>query len=284
MKTIHFLPVLLIGLHMFACGGKNNQPAPQPYIPPSPVDKNWSFESTPVWADEFDYTGLPDPARWTYDLGGSGWGNNELQYYTDKLSNAQVGNGLLSITARKEALEGKAYTSARLVSKGRGDFLYGRFEIKAKLPLGKGTWPAIWMLPTDWAYGGWPKSGEIDIMEHVGYDTNRIHQSVHTESYHHSINTQKTATKVIPTSTSEFHTYRVDWTPYAIRGYIDGLLVFTFTNENKGYAAWPFDKKFHFLLNVAVGGNWGGIQGIDDSAFPATMEIDYVRAYKMIDK
>ncbi|WP_341835929.1 glycoside hydrolase family 16 protein [Chitinophaga pollutisoli] len=284
MKTIHFLPVLLIGLHMLACGGKNNDPAPPPYIPPTFEDKHWQFETTPVWADEFDYDGLPDPARWTYDLGGHGWGNNELQYYTDKLSNAQVGNGLLSITARKEALEGRAYTSARLVSKGRGDFLYGRFEIKAKLPGGKGTWPAIWMLPTDWAYGGWPKSGEIDIMEHVGYDPNRVHMSVHTEAYNHSINTQKTAHKIVDKAIGEFHVYRVDWTPYAIRGYIDGNLLFTFINENKGAAAWPFDKKFHFLLNVAVGGNWGGQQGIDDSVFPATMEVDYVRAYKMIDK
>ncbi len=284
MKTIHFLPVVLIGLHMFACGGKNNQPAPVPYIPPSPVDKNWAFESTPVWADEFDYNGLPDPAKWGYDLGGGGWGNNELQYYTDKLENAQVANGLLSVIAKKEDMGGRNYTSARLVSKGKGDFLYGRFEIKAKLPPGKGTWPAIWMLPTDWAYGGWPKSGEIDIMEHVGYDPNKVHMSVHTESYNHSINTQKTATRTVEKAIGEFHVYRVDWTPYAIRGYIDGTLLFTFLNENKGYAGWPFDKKFHFLLNVAVGGNWGGQQGVDDSVFPATMEIDYVRAYKMIDK
>ncbi|WP_341839969.1 glycoside hydrolase family 16 protein [Chitinophaga caseinilytica] len=160
MKTIHFLPALLIGLQMLACGGKNNDPAPPPYIPPTPVDKNWQFEATPVWADEFDYNGLPDPAKWTYDLGGGGWGNNELQYYTDKAANAQVANGMLSVIARKEKMDNRDYTSARLVSKGRGDFLYGRFEIKAKLPAGKGTWPAIWMLPTDWAYGDWPKSGK----------------------------------------------------------------------------------------------------------------------------
>ncbi|MGE7776199.1 glycoside hydrolase family 16 protein [Chitinophaga sp. NPDC101104] len=284
MKTIHFLPVVLIGLQIFACGGKNNDPAPPPYIPPTPVDKNWQFEATPVWADEFDYNGLPDPAKWTYDLGGGGWGNNELQYYTDKPANAQVANGMLSVIARKEKMDNRDYTSARLVSKGRGDFLYGRFEIKAKLPAGKGTWPAIWMLPTDWAYGDWPKSGEIDIMEHVGYDPNRVHMSVHTEAYNHSIGTQKTAATTVDKAIGEFHVYRVDWTPYAIRGYIDGSLLFTFTNESKGYKTWPFDKKFHFLLNIAVGGNWGGQQGIDDSVFPATLEIDYVRAYKMIDK
>ncbi|WP_126243927.1 glycoside hydrolase family 16 protein [Chitinophaga rhizosphaerae] len=284
MKTIHFLPVMLIGLQMLACGGKNNDPAPPPFSPPAPVDKDWQFEATSVWADEFDYNGLPDPAKWTYDLGGGGWGNNELQYYTDKPANAQVANGMLSVIARKEKMDNRDYTSARLVSKGRGDFLYGRFEIRAKLPAGKGTWPAIWMLPTDWAYGDWPKSGEIDIMEHVGYDPNRVHMSVHTEAYNHAIGTQKTATTTVDKAIGEFHVYRVDWTPYAIRGYIDGSLLFTFTNESKGYKTWPFDKKFHFLLNIAVGGNWGGQQGIDDAVFPATMEIDYVRAYKMIDK
>ncbi len=284
MKTIHYIPVLLLGINILACGGKKNDPAPPPYIPPTPVDKEWTFETTPVWADEFDYTGLPDKTKWGYDIGGGGWGNNELEYYTDREENASVANGLLTITAKKETYQNRNYTSARLVSKGKGDFLYGRFEIKAKLPEGKGTWPAIWMLPTDWAYGGWPKSGEIDIMEHVGYDPDVVHISVHTEAYNHSIGTQKTATRKVEKAMEEFHLYRVDWTPYAIRGYIDDKLLFTFVNEKKGSAEWPFDKRFHFLLNIAVGGNWGGAQGVDDSVFPAKMEIDYVRAYKMIEK
>src|SRR6218665_1166040 len=250
---------------------------------PTPEDKNWKFETTPVWSEEFDYTGAPDPNTWTYDLGGSGWGNNELEVYTNELSNAEVKDGVLTITARKETRENRNYTSARLISKGKGDFLYGRAEIKAKLPSGKGTWPAIWMLPTaPWAYGEWPKSGEIDIMEHVGYDPNVVHFSVHTEAYNHKIGTQKTTTRTISTAMSDFHLYRVDWTPYAVRGFFDDAQVFSFTNDGKGYKSWPFDKTFHLLLNVAVGGDWGGAQGVDDTVFPAAMVIDYVRLYKMI--
>ncbi|RIJ42797.1 glycoside hydrolase family 16 protein [Pontibacter oryzae] len=269
----------------FTCGSCSSSDSPKPVItlPKAPTDQNWTFESTPVWADEFDYNGAPDQNKWGYDIGGSGWGNNELQYYTNLTSNASVADGKLTIIARKETKENREYTSARLVSKGKGDFLYGRFEIRAKLPTGKGTWPAIWMLPTDWAYGNWPKSGEIDIMEHVGYDQNKIHVTVHTEAYNHSKGTQKGNSKVIPTASSEFHTYRVDWTPYAVRGYIDGAPVFEFTNEGKGYTSWPFDKRFHILLNLAVGGDWGGAQGVDASVFPQAMEVDYVRVYKMKD-
>jgi beta-glucanase (GH16 family) len=255
-----------------------------PVVINSPIDKGWVFEANPVWADEFDNTGAPDSSKWGYDTGGSGWGNNELEYYTNTTNNAKVENGRLIITARKEAMGGRDYTSARMVSRYKGDFLYGRFEIKAKLPAGKGTWPAIWMLPTDWEYGGWPKSGEIDIMEHVGYDPNVIHISTHTEAYNFKINTQKTKTQRVENATTEFHIYRIDWTPYAIRGYIDNLFIFQHINEGKGYATWPFDKRFHFLLNVAVGGDWGGAQGVDPGAFPTSMEVDYIRAYKMIEK
>jgi len=266
-----------------SCSKKSGDSGGGVYTPQPPTDKNWQFETTPVWADEFDNTGLPNTAKWGYDLGGSGWGNNELQNYTNLLDNAKVENGNLVITAKKESSGGMNYSSARLVSRNKGDFLYGRVEVRAQLPSGRGTWPAIWMLPTDWAYGNWPKSGEIDIMEHVGYDPNRVHFSVHTESYNHSIGTQKTSTQTIPTAMTEFHKYRVDWTPYAVRGYFDDQLVFTFVNEGKGYASWPFDKRFHLLLNLAIGGNWGGAQGVDDAIFPKAMLIDYVRVYKMIE-
>lgn len=242
------------------------------------------FESKPFWADEFDKKGLPDAKKWGYDVGGSGWGNHELEYYTkENLKNARVENGKLIIEAIKEPFEGKNYTSARLTSKGKADFLYGRFEVKAKLPKGLGTWPAIWMLATEHSYGQnyWPDNGEIDIMEHVGYDPNVIHASVHTKSYYHSIGTQKTAVKTIPTSMTEFHVYRIDWTPEKIESYIDGELYFTFKNEKTGWKEWPFDKKQHILLNLAVGGDWGGQKGVDDSIFPQKMEIDYVRVYKM---
>lgn len=261
---------------------------PKPIIIPPvitiPVDRQWAFESTPFWADEFDYTGLPATAKWDYDLGGSGWGNNEKQNYTNSINNVSVADGKLTITARKESSGGMNYSSTRLVTRNKFDVLYGRIEVKAMLPTGKGTWPAIWMLPTDYAYGGWPKSGEIDIMEHVGYDQNNIHFSTHTEAYYFKINTQKTSNKVIPTASTAYHTYRVDWTPYAIRGYFDELKVFEFVNEGKSYKEWPFDKRFHLLLNLAVGGDWGGAQGIDDNIFPQKFIVDYVRYYKMIEK
>jgi Beta-glucanase/Beta-glucan synthetase len=265
MSTVNFFCLLF-----FAC-------APEP-------EEEYTFNTTPSWADEFDYEGLPDSTKWGYDVGSrfNGWGNNELQYYTEKrLENARVGNGVLTITARKEKYEGFDYTSARLVSRGKGDFQYGRFEVRAKLPPGRGTWPAVWMLPTVPAYGGWPASGEIDIMEHVGYDPDVVHISVHTEAYHHSIGTQKTAAKKIEGATSGFHTYRIDWTPAYVRGYVDGTQLFEFANEGTDYRAWPFDQQFHWLLNVAVGGNWGGQKGVDDKAFPASMEIDYVRVYPL---
>ena len=278
--------IVLVALQALPCLAqqKNSSDAPAAALPQIAADKDWTFEATPAWRDEFDYTGAPDPAKWGYDIGGHGWGNNELQYYADSTDNAFVADGVLTIAARKEKKEGRNYTSARVISKGKGDFLYGRFEIKAKLPSGKGTWPALWMLPTDNAYGGWPKSGEIDIMEHVGYDPNRVHITMHTEAYYFKINTQKTATKAINGAMDQFHLYRVDWTPDAIRGYIDDALVLEFPNEGKGYKVWPFDQRFHLLMNIAVGGDWGGKEGVDDTVFPASMQVDYVRAYKLIDR
>ncbi len=266
----------LLGLLAAGCAG-----GPAPGTAPTATERAWHFESVPAWQDEFDYQGRPDPAKWGYDLGASGWGNHELQDYTDRIDNAFVGDGVLTIEARKEGRDGAHYTSARLVSKGKGDFLYGRIEARAKLPAGRGTWPAIWMLPTDWRYGDWPRSGEIDIMEHVGFDPGRIHVSVHTQAYNHIAGTQKTAIRAVDGATTGFHVYRVDWTPDAIRGYVDGALVLEFPNEGSGPDAWPFDQRFHLLLNVAVGGDWGGKQGVDDAAFPARMQVDYVRVYRL---
>lgn len=238
---------------------------------------------TLVWFDEFNYDGYPDPKKWNYDVGGHGWGNNELQYYTEfELNNARVENGKLIIEARKENYQNNLYTSARLVTKNKGDWTYGRFEIRAKLPSGRGTWPAIWMLPTDWnlGNGSWPDNGEIDIMEHVGYDPGVIHASIHCNKYVWTNNTQKTATIKIPDCTSEFHNYILEWSDSEIKIYVDDKHYFTFQNEGKGWEYWPFFKNFHLLLNIAVGGNWGGAQGIDDSIFPQKMEVEYVRVYK----
>lgn len=233
-----------------------------------------------VWSDEFEYDGKPDPTKWGYDVGGNGWGNGEAQYYTNRLDNSFVENGVLTIVAKKETYGGKSYTSARLITKNKGDWKYGRVEVMAKIPPGRGSWSAIWMLPTDWEYGGWPESGEIDIMEHVGYDPNKIHGTVHTEAFNHSINTQKGASRVISTSQSAFHLYAIEWFEDRIDFFIDDVKFFTFNNENKSSAEWPFDKRFHLLLNIAVGGSWGGAQGIDDTIFPTSMEVDYVRVYQ----
>lgn len=272
------------GLVLIACGSKKSDPAPNigPVKTEPPTDKGWEFETKASFADEFDTDGKPSDSKWMYDTGGSGWGNNELQYYTNTENNASIKNGVLTITAKKEAMQGMNYTSSRMVSKFEHSITYGRVEVRAKLPAGRGTWPAIWMLPDDYKYGAWPKSGEIDIMEHVGYDPNNVHFSVHNSV--NNAGNSKTSGRMIETALTAYHKYRVDWTPYAIRGYYDDTLVFTFVNEGKGESTWPFDQKFHLLLNVAVGGNWGGLQGVDDSVFPASMQVDYVRFYKMINK
>lgn len=238
-----------------------------------------------VWSDEFDYTGLPDESKWGYDVGNGcphicGWGNNELEYYTEKqLKNARVENGHLIIEAHIERIIYNNYTSARLVSKGKGDWTYGRMEIRSKNPKGKGTWPAIWMLPTENKYGGWPRSGEIDIMEHVGYEVDSVFGTVHTMAYNHGIKTQKGGQLAV-NSEDEFHVYSIEWTAEKIDFYIDDKQYFTFENENASSKEWPFDQPFHLILNLAVGGNWGGAKGVDDSIWPQRMEVDYVRVYQ----
>lgn len=238
-----------------------------------------------AWADEFGYEGLPDSSRWSYDLGDGcpqfcGWGNNELQYYTEKRpANARVEGGKLIIEAHQEAYQGRQYTSTRLVSKKKGDWKYGYIEIRAKLPAGRGTWPAIWMLPTERVYGGWPHSGEIDIMEHVGYEPDSVYGTVHTEAYNGMKGTQKSGSIWLPDAEQAFHTYAIDWQEGHIRFLADGQEYFRFNKED-GYEAWPFDQHFHLILNVAVGGNWGGKHGVDGSIWPQRMEIDYVRVYQ----
>ena len=179
-------------------------------------------------------------------------------------------------------MEGKEYTSARLITKDKGDWLYGRFEIRAKLPTGRGTWPAIWMLPTDWEYGGWPNSGEIDIMENVGYDPDTILATAHTQKYNHMIGTQTSGKLYVPLSYKDFHVYSLEWDENEWRGYIDNVHYYTHKNEKAGFGGWPFDKRFHLLLNLAIGGGWGGKQGIDDTLFPHKFEIDYVRVYTKV--
>lgn len=242
---------------------------------------------TLVWADEFDYKGLPDSTRWGYDVGDGcpklcGWGNNEWQYYTaNRSENARVENGHLVIEAHKENIQTREYSSARLISKYKGDWTYGRIEISARLPKGKGVWPGIWMLPTDCKYGGWPESGEIDIMEHVGYEPDSIFGTVHTKSFNHIIGTQKSGSIASSTLIADFHQYGIEWDSQKIAFLFDGKPYHTFKNTQKSHEDWPFDQRFHLLFNLAVGGNWGGKMGVDTSIWPQRMEIDWVRVYGM---
>jgi beta-glucanase (GH16 family) len=245
--------------------------------------RTWEFAATPQWQDEFDGEGTPDPARWTHDVGGHGWYNNELQYYTDRPANAFTSDGILTIVAHRQRAGKRNFSSARITTRGKADFLYGRIEIRARLPVARGSWPALWMLPSDNTYGDWPRSGEIDIMEHVGFDRGVVHQTVHTQAYHHRIGTQRAAQKRIDDLDTKFHRYRVDWTPDYIHGYIDDEKVFEFANEGRGDVdTWPFDRKFHLIMNLAVGGDWGGAQGVDEAAFPIWMELDYVRYWPLL--
>lgn len=242
-----------------------------------------------VWQDEFDGASL-DINKWSHEVGGHGFGNNELQYYTDDSSNSFVDNGILHIRAKYEPAgigspnNLRNFSSARLRTVGKGDWQYGRIDVKAKIALGQGIWPAIWMLPSDWIYGGWPKSGEIDIMEHVGHDEGRIHGSVHTESYNHIIGTQRTNSKLIENVKTLFHIYSIEWSEQKIDFFIDDTLHFTFKNDFKNdFRTWPFNERFHLLLNVAVGGNWPGPPN-NTTVFPQDMEVDYVRVYEKQEK
>jgi beta-glucanase (GH16 family) len=239
-----------------------------------------------VWSDEFDSGKMPDPAKWSYDLGDGcpdlcGWGNNELQYYTaDRKENARIEDGKLIIEAHQEKMGSRDYTSARLKSKMKGDWTYGRMVIRARLPKGTGVWPAIWMLPTDWAYGDWPSSGEIDIMENVGYMPDSLFGSIHTRKFNHVIGTQVTKGIYSSTLSSQFHEYGIDWDKQKIDFLFDGQVYQTFRNNHEGFESWPFDKAFHLLLNLAVGGNWGGKHGVDISIWPQQLVVDYVRVYQ----
>lgn len=229
-----------------------------------------------LWSDEFDADGGPDPEKWAYSTGGNGWGNAELQKYTDTRDNSFVKKGILTIVAKNE---GGLWTSARLKTEYKASWTYGYFEVRAKLPSGVGTWPAIWMLPTYNKYGGWPRSGEIDIMEHVGFDPDVIVTTVHTLAYNHTKGTQKGRSQKISGVRKDFHVYGMEWNPDYIQWFVDGEPFFRFENEKNTVAEWPFDIPYYLILNLAIGGNWGGQQGIDPKMKEARFMIDYVRVY-----
>ncbi|MBK0383816.1 glycoside hydrolase family 16 protein [Pedobacter sp. SD-b] len=258
--------IIMLGLVSVSCTQKKSIPAP---IKPAPVDNDFN---TLVWSDEFNINGMPDPLKWGYDLGAGGWGNAELEYYTNRVDNAVVKDGVLKINAIRENYNGSAFTSARLISKDKFAFTYGRVEVKAKLPAGVGTWPAIWMLGSNVNTTPWPGCGEIDIMEHLGRDLDNIYGTLHYPG--HSGENADGGTKKISNATSEFHIYSLEWTSSSVRILVDGQLVHSVANS----AAVPFNHDFFFIMNLAMGGNFGG--PVDASVNNATMEVDYIRVYK----
>ena len=254
----------------------------------------WSL----VWQDEFDYEGAPDPAKWNIEEWPAKRVNDENQAYTSRPKNLRVENGNLVIEAHREDFDNANYTSARIQSQGKGDFLYGRIEARARLPRGQGTWPAIWMLPSDpFTYAttcsddpdwqgsadcdAWPNSGEIDILEHVGYEMGHVHATVHTKAYYWRVWEQRKGRILFDGVDEKYHDYVLEWTPERIDMFVDDSLYFTYVNEGTGWEAWPFDKPFHVIINMAVGGWWGRAGGpIDDSIFPQRLYVDYIRVYE----
>jgi beta-glucanase (GH16 family) len=261
-----------------------------------PRSEDWEL----AWSDEFDGEKL-DASKWSARTWPPRKVNDEDQAYTDRAKNVRVEDGHLVIEAHREDYEGASYTSGRVHSQGKADFLYGRFEVRAKLPSGQGTWPAIWMLPEDpfayattcsddegWQGSGecdaWPNSGEIDIMEHVGYQMNHVHGTVHTQAYYWVKWEQRKGRILLNSVDETFHVYAIEWSPEKIDMFVDDSLYFTYVNENRGWEEWPFDKPFFLIMNIAVGGVWGRAGGpIDDSIFPQQILVDYARVYRLRD-
>jgi len=233
-----------------------------------------NVSSSLLWSDEFNIAGSPDPSKWNYDIGtgSGGWGNNELQYYTSRQGNVYVSNGTMKIVAKKESFGGSNYTSARLLTRDKFSFKYGKVEARAKLPAGVGTWPAIWMLGANIGTVGWPACGEIDIMEHKGSQLNKIYGTIHYPGF--SGGNAVGGTTSISNATTDFHVYSVEWSETAIRFFVDGVSYFTVANNS----SIPFNHNFFLLLNVAMGGNFGG--AVDPLFSQAQMEIDYIRVYQ----
>ena len=240
-----------------------------------------------VWHDEFNGSAL-DPRKWQFDTSRNkvGWFNGEKQYYSAGRHNMRVRGGVLTIEARHEKLDPKAfpdwggqeYTSGKIFSKGAG-WKYGFFEVRAKLPCAPGTWPAIWMLPVHMTT--WPDDGEIDIMEQVGAEPNLIYASLHTKLFNHTIKTQRSAQRLVPTSCDAFHVYQLDWRPDSITIGVDGHGILRVRNNVPGgKGAWPFFTPFKMILNLAIGGDWAAAKGIDDAEMPQQMKVDYVRVWQ----
>lgn len=231
-----------------------------------------------TWSDEFDHDGLPDPSHWDYEDGKIR--NGEAQFYTREARNARIENGHLILEAHRQDHDGSAYTAASLHTKGKASFSFSRVEVRAKLPHGRGVWPAIWMLGNDWPAAHWPACGEIDILEFVGFEPGVVHSNVHSDGYNHMRGNGRGTRIPLADASETFHTYAVEWDRERMVFSIDGGPTFAVDNDHTGAASWPFDGPFFLLLNFAVGGSWGGQKGIDESVFPQRFEIDWVRVYE----
>ena len=263
------------------CGACASNGGPQPSPPPSPTPGAWML----AWSDEFDSGSRPDESRWVYDLGGGGWGNQELQTYTSRADNAALRDGALVITARAERLTGpdgiaRDYTSARLKTKDRFAQTYGKFEARIKVPRGQGLWPAFWMLGADIDAVGWPQCGEIDVMEHIGREPSTVHGTLHGPGYSGAGGQGAAANPDGGPVADAFHVFAVEWEPGEIRWYVDGRQYFSRKpSDLPAGARWVFDHDFFLLLNVAVGGSWPGSPDAT-TTFPQEMAVDYVRVYR----
>ena len=249
-------------------------------LPPDPGDIEVPEGYHLVWHDEFDEGSTLDPAHWTHEVKGSGWVNNELQNYVNHQTSSgtvvtEIQDGSLHIHCFKEG--GKIY-SGRVYAHVKSGWKYGYIEGRIKLPKGKGTWPAFWMMPVN--YTGWPDSGEIDIMEEVGYHPNYVSSSLHANAHVHTNNTQVTKEMYCAGAEGEYHVYAIEWTAEKITTFVDGKVLLTYANRGLGHDDWPYDAPFYVILNLAWGGSWGGSQGVDESALPVTMSVDYVRVFQ----
>jgi beta-glucanase (GH16 family) len=272
-----------LALLVTACGGSSRQATPVPSPSPQPPSGEWRL----VWSDEFDGPdgSGPDPSRWVYDLGGGGWGYNELQTYTERRENAVIRNGMLAIRAVRERFTGadglaRDYTSARLKTLGHFVQRYGRFEARLRIPRGQGIWPAFWMLGDDIGSAGWPACGEIDIMENIGREPLLVHGTLHGPGYSggQGIGAAYSTPSGRPFA-DDFHVYAVDWEPDAIRWSVDGVVYQRRTPADLRGARWVFDHPFFLLINVAVGGNWPGSPDAT-TAFPQELLVDCIRVHE----
>jgi beta-glucanase (GH16 family) len=262
-------------------------------VGPTSMAGAYSQYTNLVWADEFNSTSL-DTSKWAYDIGGGGWGNGELQTYTSNTNNVGVANGMLTLQAlygsqTTTTTRGKkirttttsGYTSGKIKTLGKFNWQYGRVDVRAQLPTGVGSWPAIWMLPSGAKYGSqYLANGEIDIMEEVGADQNEIVGSAHSLAYNPSLGTTRNGVYYVPTANTAFHTYSLEWNPEYLSYQVDGIEFYRVANDHTGYQSWPYDQPFYLILNLAVGGSWGGYKGVDTASMPWRFNIDYVRVYQ----